>query len=461
MAVDDDDPVPRKPRPRPPEPDDDATYEVDESTSVFRPGPGRSAFDLDAEAEPPDLSRPAKPPKKPRPRPAAAPRTPERASLGADPARRGKGDRVELGGPTSVERLFFGRVSSSHLATFCRNAASYLDAGVDIQKTFASLETQFARTALGPILGRVQQGIRQGDTLAESMARESAAFDSLFLSMIRVAEARGALPEVLRNMGQHYEARARLIRQGRSAMIYPAIVVAMGLAVGWLLTVFVLPKLVEILSDMARGRGIQLPLVTRALMAISDFMQGVGLWAVPVALVVGGFLLVRFYRTPPGKSLLDRLALAVPVIGTLLQKAEIARMARTLSSLLEAGVDYGQSLDLTADVARLAPYREVLRHARQEVTEGEELSESFRRSRRFPSEVIAYVETGESTGKLPETLGKLAEDHEEQVEHMVKNLGQLLQPVIYIALGGVALFILLAFFMAYVQILTSLAGGGL
>ena len=130
-----------------------------------------------------------------------------------------------VGGPSWWERILLGRVSTGQLAQFCRQFAAYLSAGVDFTKSLSSLERQFSGTALGPILGRIQLSIRRGSTLEEAMAREPQAFGPMFLSMIKVAEARGGVPETLKMLAQHYEARQRLLRTARSAMIYPVIVI--------------------------------------------------------------------------------------------------------------------------------------------------------------------------------------------------------------------------------------------
>ena len=132
------------------------------------------------------------------------------------------------GGPTWWERILLGRVSTGQLAQFCRQFAAYLSAGVDFTKSLSSLERQFSGTALGPILGRIQLSIRRGSTLEEAMAREPQAFGPMFLSMIKVAEARGGVPETLKMLAQHYEARQRLLRTARSAMIYPVIVITVA-----------------------------------------------------------------------------------------------------------------------------------------------------------------------------------------------------------------------------------------
>jgi type II secretory pathway component PulF len=343
---------------------------------------------------------------------------------------------------------------------FCRQFSHYLEAGVDMIKSLHSLQSQFARTALGPVIGRIELAVRRGDSLADSMGREPQAFDPLFLSMIRVAEARGGVPETLKRMSEHYESRQRLVRQARGALIYPACVMFVATVVGGLLTIFVLPKLVDMLADMLRGKSVDLPLPTRMLMAFSNFIRYMGWWALPLAAVGTVVFLVQAYKRPKGKAILDEISLYIPVLGLLRRKIDTTRFARTLSALLGSGVDYGVSLDLTADVLDLTPFRRAVRHARGAVMEGTELSTALGASRRFSPDVIAIVETGEETGKLPETLVKLADDYEEQVTNMVKNLGSLLQPLIMLIIGAIVGFIVIAFIMAYIAVIANLAGGG-
>jgi type II secretory pathway component PulF len=384
------------------------------------------------------------------------PRNPERAGARpAVPVAAVPEPEIAGGGPSWWERIFFGRVSAGQLGLFCRQFAAYLDAGVDLIKALASLERQFGRTALGPVIGRMLLAVRRGDALSEAMARDPQAFDALFLSMMKVAEARGGVPETLRMLAHHYEARQNLIRQARSAMIYPIAVLLVAACVVALITVWLLPMFVSLLKDIS-GRA-ALPLPSRVLMAFSNFVQTLGWWLVPLLLVVGPFVVFRIYRTGAGKQVMDAMALRVPVFGLFLKKLETTRFARTLAALLGAGVDIGSSLDLTADVMQLDPMRRTLRQARHEVKEGSALSEALAGSRRFGTDVVAIIESGEETGKLPESLDKLADDYEEQVAYMVRNMGQLIQPLLMVVLGGIVLFIILAVLLPYISIITSLS----
>jgi type II secretory pathway component PulF len=359
-------------------------------------------------------------------------------------------------GPTWWERILFGRVSSGQLAAFCRQFGAYLNAGVDISKALAGLQQQHARTALGPVIERLRSRVKRGDSFAEAVAREPQAFDQLFIGMIRAAEMRGGIPETLRLLGRHYENRQSLIRQARSAMIYPVIVLFLSACVVAFLSLWLLPMFASMLRDIAGPRG-GLPFPSRVLIAFTDFVRAAGWLLIPAVMIGTPFLLLQIYKTRAGKQVMDRILLWIPVFGPLARKIDTTRFARTLSALLNAGVDVGASLDLTADVLRLDPFRSAVRSVKSEVMHGRELSSALAATGRFGHDVIAVVGSGEETGKLPESLDHLADDYEEQVAHMVKNMGQLVQPILMVFLGGVVLFIILAVLLPYISMLTNLA----
>jgi type II secretory pathway component PulF len=290
------------------------------------------------------------------------------------------------------------------------------------------------------------------------MARETSTFSPMYLSMIRVAEARGGVPETLKMLSQSLEARQRLIRQARSALIYPTIVLLLAGAVATLLSIFVLPLFADLLKDISRK--MTLPLASRALMSFSDFVRFAGWWLMPLALIASPFLLIKLYRTPPGKALMDRAVLWMPVFGLLCRKLDTSRFARTMSVLLDAGLDFASSIDLTADVVVMTPIRNAVRSVKDKVLAGRDLSSTLDATRQFSPDVIAVVATGEETGKLPESLAHLADEYDEQIAVMVKNLGQLVQPLVTILLGVIVLFIILAVILPIIQLISNLAQGG-
>ena len=194
------------------------------------------------------------------------------------------------------------------------------------------------------------------------------------------------------------------------------------------------------------------------LIAISSFVGWIGWWLIPLLMVGTPFALVYLYtKTKGGKEIMDRLALAIPVFGTLCRMLDTTRFARTLSVLLDAGVDVGHSIDLTADVMRMNPIRRAVRGSREQIISGMELSTTLDQTRQFAPDVIAIIASGEETGKLPESLAHLADDYDEQVSVMVASLGHLIQPLVILVLGGVVLFIILAVFMPIIQLISTLA----
>jgi type IV pilus assembly protein PilC len=350
----------------------------------------------------------------------------------------------------------FGRIGTTHLVNFCRQFANYLDAGVNLNRALESLRRQYDRTALGPVIGRLQLAVRRGEALTDAMSREPAAFDSFFLSMMRVAEVRGAVPEMLRMLSIQINARARLTSQAKSALIYPAFVVFLSICVATLLTILILPSLVSVMQDLVRSKHIELPWPTLLLMDFSGFIVRVGWWAIPLGLFGSAAALVGMYKTPLGKAMLDEVVYLLPVIGPLTRWIDTTRFSRTLAALLEAGVDISSSLILTADTLLLIPIRRAVLRAREGILEGETLSASVGVSNRFPQDLIAIMSSAEETGRLPEMLMMVADEYEEKVDFRVRNLGSILQPVVILIVGGMVGFIAIAFLMGYTAIITDL-----
>jgi type II secretory pathway component PulF len=349
-----------------------------------------------------------------------------------------------------------GRVAVNHLVNFCRQFTSYLDAGINLYTALESLRRQYVRTALGPVIGRLQLAIRRGESLTDAMSAEPGVFDHYFLSMMRVGEVQGSVPETLRLLAGEYESRQRMVRQAKSALIYPAFVIFVSVTVSALLTILVLPPLVAIMRDVIREKRLELPGPTQLLMRISDFIVAGGWWGIPLVLFGTVALLVGAYRFERGKALLDRVLLRLPIVGKLVWKIDTTRFCRTLSTLLDAGVDIGSSLELTSDTLLLAPMRQAILDARDSIVQGESLSASIEMTNRFPPEIPALIKSGEETGRLPEMMTMVADQYEEQVEFIIKNLGNLLQPIITVVVGGVVFFIAVAFFMGYAAVIANL-----
>jgi type II secretory pathway component PulF len=210
------------------------------------------------------------------------------------------------------------------------------------------------------------------------------------------------------------------------------------------------------MRDLVRRKHIDLPWPTQLLMDLSDFIVATGWWLIPVCLFGGFFGVLGAYRTRWGKAVIDEVLLFVPVVGPLVRWIDTTRFARTLAALLDAGVDIGSSLILTADTLMLVPLRRAVMRGREGILEGETLSASVGVSNRFPTDLIAIMNSAEETGRLPEMLVMVADEYEEKVDYVVKNLGNLLQPVVILIVGGMVGFIAIAFLMGYTAVIADL-----
>jgi type II secretory pathway component PulF len=489
LSTDRDDPFMNRPD------DDDLTpYELDPTHvpsprpsqgSTFRPSPGHGD-----DADRPSPPRAETTPKRPsagqstfRPAQDDRPRKPQRP---AEPSRnraeaeefdgetsfrplKSKRKRDDIddddafaagGGPSLIERIFFGRVGTKQLALFYRQFGQYLSAGMDVPQSLRGLQKHFAGRALGPVIARMTDAVKSGRSLTESFEREPQAFDRLAVNMIRAAEARGAVPEILAELAEVQEFRARTIRNIASASIYPILVLGMATICLLVIAVFVGPLFNGILQDMIPANkrdGLILP--TRMLFAFNSLMMALGP-LMPIFLLIGTVVGIwAAYKTKAGRTLLDEIYWYVPVFGKIQKYVDISRMGRMLGALLEAGVSTPDALGLTAGVVRLKPFERVLEEAERATREGDEISPVFAASGRFPFEVIGLIETGETTGNLPKSLTRMATDFEERATVMIKSLSTLIQPMITIALGLIVGFIAIAFVGLIAGLFSSLSSG--
>lgn len=364
------------------------------------------------------------------------------------------------GGPTILERILFGKVGTKQLALFYRQFGQYLSAGMDVGQSLRGLQKHFSGRALGPVIARMTDAVKSGRTLAEAFEREPQAFDRLAVNMIRAAEARGAVPEILGELAEVAEFRARTVRNVASASIYPIIVLTMATICLLVIAVFVGPLFNGILTDMIpeSKRG-DLWLPTKMLFRFNSLMMALGP-LMPIFLLIGTVIGIwAAYKTEPGRAILDEIYWYVPVFGKIQKNIDLSRMARMLGALLEAGVSTPDALSLTAGVVRLKPYERALEDAAAATREGDEIGPVFSKSGRFPFEVVGLIETGEATGNLPRSLARMADDFEEQATVMIKSLSTLLQPIITIVLGLIVGFIAIAFVGLIAALFTSLASG--
>ena len=342
----------------------------------------------------------------------------------------------------NVERINYNlsRVKQDELVMVTRNLGSMLTAGLTVSRALSVIERQTKNPKLKGVMKDVIAHINKGGQFNEALALFPKVFDDLYVSMIGAGEESGNLAESLKTLAIQMERSSNLKKKIKGAMMYPSIVIIVMFVIGVLMMIYVMPQITGVFKNV----GQELPATTKFLIALSDFLvQHTVLALGGMAGSIIGFLYVL--RTKWGKIATSWLIVRLPVIGIMAKEANAARTARTLSSLLNSGVDVIHSIEITEDVLQNVFYKKVLREARNRVEKGTSLSETFiERSDLYPILVGEMILVGEETGQIAGMLGELAIYYEAEVERKTKDLSTIIEPLLMVVIGGGVGFFALA-----------------
>ncbi|HEX7056017.1 MAG TPA: type II secretion system F family protein, partial [Bacilli bacterium] len=298
--------------------------------------------------------------------------------------------------------IIIGRaVKLDDFVIFCRQFATLIKAGIQIDQGLDIMEEQTTAKRLKAAIGDVADQVRSGHQLSQAMVAHPRIFPEMFVNMVQSGETGGNLDDVLERMADHYEKEHKTIQKIKSAMTYPIIVLILAIAV----VIFLLIKIVPTFAGMFQEQGAELPFITRLVMGASGAV--VQYWWMFLLAAGGAVAVVRMIlQNEEGKLALDRLKLRLPVFGPIIKKAAIARMARTMASLFSGGVQVLQALDIAKKVVGNRVIVRVLGDAKSGLERGKLLSEPLRQSGLFPKMVISMLVVGEETGQLDKMLAK-------------------------------------------------------
>jgi len=347
---------------------------------------------------------------------------------------------------SEVARLF-ERVSAQELALLTRQFATLARAGLPLVDCLGTLIEQMERAPLKRVLSHVRQQMREGRSLAEALQAHPRVFSDIYTNMVRAGEESGALETVLARLAEYSEGQARLLRTVQSALTYPLLMVVVASAILIFLLAYVVPQVTRIFGETGQA----LPLATRILIGLSSFVAGYW-WVFGLLGAAGALGCARLLRLPKARAWYDRTLLRVPWIGRLLQRLSVARMARTLSTLLASGVPILTALHIAAHVVSNTVLRRSLEEARASVQEGESLAAPLKRSGLFPALLIQMIAVGERSGELESMLSRAAEAYDEEVAASLSRLTSILEPLTILVMGGVVLFIVLAILLPIFQL---------
>ena len=327
---------------------------------------------------------------------------------------------------------FGGKPTPRDMAVFCRQFASITRAGVTIIQTMSMLAEQTENKKMQKALFAVKADVEKGETFADSLAKHPKVFPELLVQMARAGEASGSLEISMERMAIQFERTAKTQALVKKALIYPIVVSVVAVAVVIVMLVFVVPRFM----DMFKELGSELPKITLAVIALSDFIKNY--WFIIVPIIIAIVVAIKAYsKTPSGKHVFGKLALKIPAVANLVTKTASAQMARTLSTLLTAGVPLVEAVDIVADTMTNIWFKEALKEAVQQIIIGVPLSKPIQSSKLFPPMVYHMIGIGEEAGSTEEMLNKLADYYEEEVEMAVQSLMAAMEPLTIILLAGI------------------------
>src|SRR6266700_147426 len=345
------------------------------------------------------------------------------------------------------------KIKPKTLMIFTRQLATLIDAGLPLLRGLNVLAKQERDAVLKRTVDKLAEGVQGGSTFSETLARHPLIFNDLYVNMVKAGEVGGVLELVLNRLAEFQEKATKIKNKVVAAMVYPIIVMTMAMAIMGFLLVFIVPKFEAIFHDMLGNRP--LPAVTQFVIGVSNVMKEHGLLLLGgVVATVAAYKLVA--RTRPGRFMIDRFKLRVPLFGNLNRKTAISRFSRTLGTLVTSGVPILQALNITRETAGNMVIARAISHVHDSVKEGESIVQPLDASGAFPPMVTSMIDVGEETGKLPEMLLKIADVYDDEVDNAVAGITSALEPIMIVFLALIVGTIVLALFTPLISIIQGL-----
>ncbi len=353
--------------------------------------------------------------------------------------------------PKEISLSFLQRVKMRDVVIFTRQFATMINAGLPLVRTLDILAQQTPSRVLAKAVEEVKIDIESGNPLADSLKNHPKIFTPLYVSLVHAGEAGGILDTVLGRLATFLEKNEALVRKVKGAMIYPAVVLGVAVIAILVLLIFVIPTF----ESMFASFDAALPLPTRLVIGMSQFIQSYGLFLVGGGVVIG-FGFKRWADTPNGRLKFDRFLLRVPIIGGLLRKTAVARFTRTLGTMISSGVTILDGLEITAKTAGNRVIHDAVMQSRRAIAEGKSIAEPMRRTGVFPPMVTQMINVGEETGDLDGMLSKIADFYDSEVDVAVEALLKALEPAMIVVLGTVIGGMIIAMYLPIFSLVGSI-----
>ena len=346
---------------------------------------------------------------------------------GAETRRAGQ---VQTGSREVKVGKFFQRVKLLEVSEVTRQLATLVRSGIPVVDAIGAVSDQLENPLFKRIMSEVKRAVSEGSTLSNALAKHPKTFSNLYVNMVGAGEQSGTLDVVFERLSEFMEGQVRLRSKLVGAITYPVIMVFLAFGIIMLMMLFVIPQVQELFSKM----GAELPWITEVLISLSEFFQS--FWWLIFILFGGGVVSFnRWRRSPTGKPVWDRWTLKFPIFGDIIRKVNVARFARTLSTLLASGVPILNALTIVRSILGNQTLADVVEEAKEAVKEGATIADQLKKSGEFPAMVCHMIAVGERSGQLEEMLGNVAESYEMQVESRVTSLTSILEPLMIVFMG--------------------------
>jgi len=338
------------------------------------------------------------------------------------------------------------------MATFTQQLANLLQSGMPLTVALNSMTHLESKGIPADVSRDLRQDVMEGRSLSDSMVKQPRIFSDLYVNMVRAGESSGALVEVLRRMADHFERFAAVQAKFTSALIYPAFVAVIGVAIMFFFMTYMLPKFMTIFE----GMNVPLPFTTQMLVGISHVLATYW-WLILLIVGLALILFNRFKSTPEGRRRLDQWKMKAPVFGKVIKLNLFGQFARTLSTLLENGVPVLTALKITEQILPNVVVKEAIAKTREEVTDGKTIAQPLARSRVFPQLLVDLVKIGEDTGDVPGALKNIADTYENELSIALRVMTNMIEPVMIIIMALGVGFLLLSVLSAMFAITSNIA----
>ncbi len=339
------------------------------------------------------------------------------------------------------------KVKRIAIGIWTRQLSTMITSGLPLVQSLDMLAQQIEEPTLRGVTKNIKEKIEEGVRFADALREYPQCFDDLYVNLVVAGEEGGMIDAVLVRLAVYIEKSEKLKKKVKSALIYPISIIVVAIAVVLVLLLFVIPVFEGLFSSFGKA----LPAPTQIVINLSKFVKATILYMI-AALAIAAFLFRRYYKTDAGRRQIDATSLKVPLFGQLLKKASVARVTRTLATLLASGVSILESLTIVARIAGNRVIEECLVTARVAISEGRSISEPLKESGIFPPMMVQMIQVGESTGALDSMLNRVADFYEEDVDNTVSDLMSLMEPMIMVFLGVVLGGLIIAMYLPIFQL---------